>query len=94
MARNSVQFLKGISLNEFLSLYGSEDRCFDALFQCRWPNRLPCPHCGHDRCCRLTSRTLRQCNSCHRQSSIAGGTIFDSTKLPFAVPCGSKPSAS
>ena len=25
MARNSVQFQKGISLNEFLSLYGTED---------------------------------------------------------------------
>ena len=31
MARNSVQFQKGVSLNEFLSLYGSEEQCFDAL---------------------------------------------------------------
>ena len=28
MARNPVQFQKGISLNEFLSLYGTEDQCF------------------------------------------------------------------
>ena len=35
MARNPVQFQKGISLNEFLSLYGTEDQCFDALFQCK-----------------------------------------------------------
>ena len=40
MARNPVQFQKGISLNEFLSLYGTEDQCFDALFQWRWPNGL------------------------------------------------------
>ena len=51
MARNPVQFQKGISLNEFLSLYGTEDQCFDALFQWRWPNGFLCPHCGHDRCC-------------------------------------------
>ena len=30
MARNPVQFQKGISLNAFLSLYGTEDQCFDA----------------------------------------------------------------
>ena len=34
MAHNPVQFQKGISLNEFLSLYGTEDQCFDALY--RW----------------------------------------------------------
>ena len=28
MARNPVQFQKGISLNAFLSLYGTEDQCF------------------------------------------------------------------
>ena len=27
MARNPVQFQKGISLNAFLSLYGTEDQC-------------------------------------------------------------------
>ena len=27
MARNPVQFQKGISLNEFLSLYGTEEQC-------------------------------------------------------------------
>ena len=31
MARNPVQFQKGISLNAFLSLYGTEDQCFDKL---------------------------------------------------------------
>ena len=35
MARNPVQFQKGISLNEFLSLYGTEEQCFDALYQWR-----------------------------------------------------------
>ena len=82
MARNAVQFQKGISLSVFLSLYGTEDQCFDALYQWRWPNGFLCPHCGHDRCCQLNSRKLQQCNRCHRQTSITAGTIFDSTKLP------------
>ena len=85
MARNPVQFQKGISLNEFLSLYGTEDQCFDALYQWRWPNGFLCPHCAHDRCCLLSSRKLQQCNRCHRQTSITAGTIFDSTKLPLTV---------
>ena len=54
MARNPVQFQKGISWNEFLSLYGTEDQCFDALYRWRWPNGFVCPHCGHDRHCQLT----------------------------------------
>ena len=43
MARNPVQFQKGISLNEFLSLYGTEQQCFDALYRWRWPNGFVCP---------------------------------------------------
>ena len=85
MARNPVQFQKGISLNEFLSLYGTDDQCFDALYRWRWPNGFVCPHCGHDRCCQLNSRKLQQCNRCHRQTSITAGTIFDSTKLALTV---------
>lgn len=38
IARNPAQFQKGISLNQFLSLYGTEDLCFGALCQWRWPN--------------------------------------------------------
>ena len=85
MARNPVQFQKGISLNAFLSLYGTEDQCFDALYQWRWPNGFLCPHCGHDRCCQLNSRKLQQCNRCHRQTSITAGTLFDSTKLALTL---------
>ena len=85
MARNPVQFQKGISLNEFFSLYGTEDQCFDALYRWRWPNGLVCPHCGHDRCCQLNTHKLQQCNRCHRQTSITAGTLFEATKLPLTV---------
>ena len=92
MARNPVQFQKGISLTEFLSLYGTVDQCFDALYQWRWPNGFLCPHCGHDRCCQLNSRKLQQCNRCHRQTSITAGTIFDSHQAaPDGVVSGHLP---
>ena len=55
MARNPVQFQKGISLSKLLELYATEDQCFDALYRWRWPNGFQCPHCGHDRTCQLTT---------------------------------------
>lgn len=85
MARNKVQFQKGISLNEFLRNYGTEDQCFDALLAWRWPQGFQCPHCGHDQSCQLTTRKLQQCNHCHRQTSVTAGTIFESTKLPLTI---------
>ena len=80
MVRSPVRFQKGISLNEFLSLYGTEQQCFDALYQWRWPSGFVCPNCGHDRSCQLTTHKLQQCYRCHRQTSITAGTLFDSTK--------------
>ena len=85
MARSPVRLQKEISFNEFLSLHGTEDPCFDALYQWRWPNGFLCPHCGDDRCCQLTSQKLQQCNRCHRQTSSTAGTIVDSTKRPLTL---------
>lgn len=85
MARNKVQFQKGLSLNEFLQDYGTEEQCFEALYALRWPSGFRCPHCGHDKCCELTVRRLQQCNRCSRQTSVTAGTIFASTKIPLSL---------
>ena len=37
MARNKVQFQKGVSLNDFIKQYGTEAQCFDALYACGGP---------------------------------------------------------
>ena len=81
--RNSQS--KMFSLSAFLSLYGTEEQCYEVLYRWRWPDGFLCPHCGHDQCCQLTSRKLQQCNRCHRQTSVTAGTIFDSTKLPLTT---------
>ena len=83
MSLHPVTFQQRLTLNEFLEQYGTEDQCFDALYRWRWPDGFRCPHCGHDRCCVLAHRSLRQCNRCRRQTSITAGTVFDSTKLPL-----------
>ena len=45
MGRNAIQFQKGLSLPDFLQLYGTETQCEDALAQVRWPEGFRCPRC-------------------------------------------------
>lgn len=83
MARNQVQFQKGLSLIDFLNDYGTEEACFKALHELRWGKGFTCPNCEHDKFYRLTVRKLNQCQRCNCQVSITAGTIFAATKLPL-----------
>jgi hypothetical protein len=83
MSQNRVQFQKGMSLPDYLDLYGTEEQCFSALFDWRWPNGFICQDCGCTKHCQLTTRKLQQCNQCHHQTSVTAGTIFSATKLPL-----------
>ena len=66
MARNVVQFQKGLSEPAFEQQYGSEEQCREIVVASRWPNGFECPVCGefvlHDgpavRCpeCEMTLR--------------------------------------
>ena len=85
MADDSIQIQHELGFNEFIEHYGTEEQCFDALFQWRWPNGFSCPHCGHDRYCQLAYRKLLQCNRCRRQTFVTAASDFDSTKLPLTV---------
>lgn len=85
MPKNKIQFQKGLSLQQFQQLYGTEEQCRALLFKYRWPNGFICPKCGHKHYYQLSSRTLYQCRSCRFQSSLICGTIFESTKLPLAT---------
>ena len=49
MARNAVQFQKGLSEAGFEELYGTEAKCRAVVFAWRWPEGFECPVCwGHD----------------------------------------------
>lgn len=85
MKKNQIQFQHGISLQEFLSEYGTENQCQQALFNWRWPQGFTCPVCGNKSHCELKRRKLFQCNKCRTQTSITAGTIFDSTKLSITT---------
>ena len=85
MAKNQVQFQKGLSLTEFLSQYGAEEQCHGALFEWRWPEGFVCPNCGHTGYCEIAGRGVYQCHRCHHQTSVTSGTIFEHTKLPLTT---------
>ena len=83
MARNSVQFQKGLSEAAFEQQYGTEAACREALFLWRWPEGFECPICGERRHSVIRSRQLFQCSACRRQTSLTAGTIFAATKVPL-----------
>ena len=85
MARNKVQFQKGLSEAQFDELYGTEDRCRAEVFGLRWPTGFVCPACGGRDHCVVKSRALYQCSVCRRQTSLIAGTIFAATKLELRI---------
>jgi len=87
MARNVIQFQKGLSLLDFQRLYGTEELCVAALEQARWPTGFCCPRCAsHDYGIVYGRRLKRyQCRICRHQATVIAGTILQATKLPLTV---------
>lgn len=83
MAKNKVQFQKGMSEHQFAERFGTEEQCRAALFSWRWPNGFECPRCRGEVYSEITSRRLYQCAACRRQVSLTAGTIFHASKLPL-----------
>jgi ribosomal protein L37AE/L43A len=87
MAMNRVQFQKGLSMAEFMAMYGTERQCEAALVRFRWPEGFCCPECRHTRATTFSrgERRYWQCARCYRQTSLTAGTIFESSKLPLTT---------
>ena len=85
MARNVVQFQKGLSEPAYEQQYGTEEQCRAIVIASRWPHGFECPACGATRHCVVTTRNLYQCAKCRRQTSPIAGTIFASTHLPLRL---------
>src|SRR5215469_6274135 len=85
MARNQVQFQKGLSEAQFAALYGTEDQCREAVMRWRWPSGFVCPVCAGKQHSFVKTRALYQCTACRRQISLIAGTIFAATKAPLCT---------
>src|SRR6266699_5598197 len=85
MARNKVQFQKGLSEAQFAVLYGTEDQCREAVTRWRWPSGFVCAVCAGKHHSFVKTRALYQCTACRRQTSLIAGTIFAATKVPLCT---------
>lgn len=85
MAMNRVQMQRGLSMVEFMALYGSEGQCEAALERARWPHGFVCPSClGHlSTTFERAGRTHWQCRRCRHQTTVTAGTLFGSSKVPL-----------
>lgn len=83
MAMNRVQFQPGLSMHDFMALYGTPLLCEQALIDWRWPQGYRCSSCGSCGHTTFRRRALlyMQCTTCRFQCSPIAGTIFESTKL-------------
>jgi hypothetical protein len=83
MARNPVQFQKGLSLIEFSRRYGTDEQCRTALVRMRWPDGFVCPKCGGKKHGYSAARRIFQCSACRVQTSARAGTIFHKSHTPL-----------
>jgi len=83
MSMNRVQFQRGLSMAEFMSRYGSDEKCEAALIAARWPSGFACPACGGAArtSFRREGRLYWQCAACQHQCSLTSGTVFEASKL-------------
>src|SRR3954453_14907237 len=85
MAKNIVQFQKGLSEAAFRLQYGTEEQCRATLFSWSRPRGFVCQKCAGPHSIVLRTRPIQQCSTCRHQVSLIAGTIFHATKLPLTT---------
>ena len=87
MSINLVQFQHGLSMDNFLQQYGTEAKCYRALYRLRWPTGFRCPACGQKQRSRFRrgGQIYYQCSGCRHQTTLLAGTLFAATKLPLRI---------
>ena len=73
------------TLAEFEARFSSEAACREYLQRLRWPGGFRCPRCGGDRGWATGRGAVIECASCHRQTSITAGTVFQDTRKPLVL---------
>lgn len=87
MSINGVQFQPGLSMKDFITQYGTQAKCYRALYRARWPDGFRCPACANRSRSRFRrdGRIYYQCRSCRHQATLVSGTLFEGTKLPLTT---------
>ena len=70
---------------EFVEWFPDDEACLTYLEKLRWQNGFTCPACHiHTKPWRQTRGRL-VCSSCHHQTSVTSGTIFEKTRTPLTI---------
>jgi transposase-like protein len=67
------------NFEEFLNWFSTEDECLSYLEKIRWPDGIRCSSCSGESGWR-TERKLWHCSSCHHQTSVTAGTVFEGSR--------------
>lgn len=70
------------TLQAFEAQFASEDDCVGYLESLRWPEGFVCPAC-HAKAGVRVRKTVWQCRTCRRQTSVTAGTIFQGSHTPL-----------
>jgi transposase-like protein len=88
MPENTIQFQRGLSLEQFFQRYGTERQCEQALIAARWPQGWRCPRCDCKRSVavnRAKGRRQWECLLCGYQCTSIVGTVMEHTRLPLRL---------
>src|SRR5512136_781936 len=76
-----------MNIDHLKRAFPNETVCRDFFESVIWKEGRRCPHCGHNKSCRLHGAHLRagvyQCYRCKRQFTVTTKTPLHSTKLPL-----------
>lgn len=72
-----------INFFQFQRKFSTNQKCYQFLFNKRWPDGFRCPRCNHDKYSFHSVRKLYQCKQCNYQASVTAGTILHKTRTPL-----------
>ena len=73
------------SYKEFVRSFPDDNACALYLEELRWPNGFICPVCKSAGEPWRQTRGRLVCRTCHHQTSLTSGTIFDKTRTPLMI---------
>jgi transposase-like protein len=76
---------ESMNLIQFQKAFQTEEACHQHLYKMKWSEGFRCPKCNHDRAYEIKTRKLPlyECTSCHHQTTVTVGTVFEKTRTDF-----------
>ena len=72
-----------LNLITLMDEFNTDEKCYQALKDIRWPDGAYCPKCGDLDVTEMPKHKRWQCNGCGRQFRLTSGTIMHNSHLPL-----------